>query len=71
MSKIDQFENQLLEITKRQRILLEQKKNFSESSDNDFITSELIDLARESFKIMDKINWEKYKDNVKKTYEND
>jgi hypothetical protein len=71
MSKIEHLENQLMEINKKQRMLLEQQKNFSESSDNDFITSELIDLARESFKIMDKINWEKHKDNLKKTYEND
>jgi hypothetical protein len=64
MSKIEQLENQLMEINKKQRMLLEQQKNFSESSDNDSITSEQIDLARESFKIMDKINWEKYKDNL-------
>jgi len=64
MSKIEHLENQLMEINKKQRMLLEQQKNFSESSDNDFITSEQIDLARESFKIMDKINWEKYKDNL-------
>jgi hypothetical protein len=64
MSKIEHLESQLMEINKKQRILLEQQKNFSESSDNGFITSEQIDLARESFKIMDKINWEKYKDNL-------
>jgi hypothetical protein len=64
MSKIEQLENQLREINKKQRMLLEHQKNFSESSDNDFITSVQVDLARESFKIMDKINWEKYKDNL-------
>ena len=64
MSKIEQLENQLREINKKQRMLLEHQKNFSESSNNDFITSEQVDLARESFKIMDKINWEKYKDNL-------
>jgi hypothetical protein len=66
MTRLEELETELEALHMKQKSILEQQRNCSKDSDNDFLASEQVDLARESFKIMDRIAWEKYGKNFQK-----